>query len=476
MYENFDKKYPLHADSLDINFARSFSPDPFEVTTPGPRALWYGGRPNPFDLWYTDWRDECLANHLTCTISTAINPSPVFAIRGRDSKKFISDNFVNSVEKFPIGSSKHGIMCIDNGQVACHGVLLRTEEDEFESFWHVPYLQYAFTRKPYDAEIIDRSDYYFAFQMQGPRSLEILEEVTGENLHDIKFCRFRYSNINGHKVRILRFGMANCLGYEVHGNARFSKECYLKILQAGEKYGIRQMGVLAYLMNHIAGGNMQMGHHFLSAASKNKDYVRYLKENNATWWLIDPGSGQTPVNLPGSLGTDMEKRMFNPYELGLGRCVSFDHDFIGKEALLAYSKDQKRTGVTLLWNAEDIMKIEMSQLDPDQEPYQPIDMLDFVRVVVSAPPCLQSNIIYDKDNQEIGCTMNRTQDVYHHATISLASIDIQYAKIGTEVSILWGDPGTRQTRIRAAVVPTPFNKHLDNRSFDVETIPYPKNK
>lgn len=474
MYENFEKKYCCNAANLDINYARSFSPDPFEVTTPGPRALWYGGRPNPFDLWYSDWRDECLANHLTCTISTAINPSPVYAIRGKDAKQFISDNFVNDTEKFPIGSSKHGIMCIDNGQVACHGVLLRTNEEEFESFWHAPYLLYAFSKKQYDAVMIDRTNEYFAFQLQGPRSLEILEEVTGDDLHDIKFCRFRNSTINGHKVRILRFGMANCLGYEVHGPAQFSKECYLKILQVGEKYGIRQLGVLAYMMNHIAGGNMQMGHHFLSAAGKDSAYVQYLEENNASWWLIDPGSGNEMLNLPGSLGKDMEKRMFNPYELGLGRCVNFNHDFTGKEALQAYAKNQQRTGVTLLWNADDIMTIERSQLDPDAEPYQPIDMLDFVRVLVSAPPCLQSNIIFDKDGREIGCSMNRTQDVYHRATISFASIDVRCAEIGSEVYILWGDPGTRQTRIRATVVPTPFNKHLDNRTFDVETIPHPK--
>lgn len=365
-------------------------------------------------------------------------------------------------------------MCIENGQIACHGVLLRTGEEEFESFWHAPYLQYAFTRKSYDAKIIDLTNHYFAFQMQGPRSLEILEEVTGEDLHDIQFCRFRESFINGHKVRILRFGMANCLGYEVHGETPYSKECYFRIMEVGQKYGIRLLGVIAYMMNHIAGGNMQMGHHFLSAASKDTAYVQYLKDMNATWWLIDPGSDKEKANLPGSIGTDPEKRMFNPFEIGLGRCVNFTHEFIGKEALLKYSKKQTRTGVTLEWNAEDIMKVELSWLTPGEEPYQPIDMLDFVRIVVSAPSCLQTNIVYDKDGNEIGCSMNRTQDVYHHATISLGSIDIHYAEAGTEVYILWGDPGTRQIKIRAKVVPTPYNRHLDNRTFDVETIPHIK--
>lgn len=473
MYENFKNKYRYDASNLDIHYARSFSPDPYEVTIPGPRALWYGGRPNPFDLWYSDWRDECLANHLTCTISTAINPSPVFKIRGPEAKQFISDSFVNDVERFPVGSTKHGIMCIDNGQVACHGVLLRTGEEEFESFWHAPYLQYAFTKKNYDAEMIDMTTHYFAFQLQGPRSLEILEEVTGDDLHDIKFCRFRDSAIDGHKVRILRFGMANCLGYEVHGEAKYSKECYLKIMQVGEKYGIRPLGVIAYMQNHIAGGNMQMGHHFMSAASKDANYVQYLKDQNASWWGIDPGSDNAIENLPGSMGTNAEKRMFNPFELGLGRCVNFNHDFTGKEALLEYAKNQTRTGVTLLWNPEDIAKIEYSQLNPAGEPYQPIDIMDFVRVVVSVTPCLQTSIVYDKEGNEIGCAMSRTQDVYHRATISLGSLDVRFANVGTEVFILWGDPGYRQTLIRATVVPTPFNKHLDNRSFDVETIPHP---
>lgn len=40
--------------------------------------------------------------------------------------------------------------------------------------------------------------------------------------------------------------------------------------------------------------------------------------------------------------------------------------------------------------------------------------------------------------------------------LSLATIDVDHAEIGTEVDVLWGAPGHRQKLIRAVVKSAPY--------------------
>jgi vanillate/3-O-methylgallate O-demethylase len=49
--------------------------------------------------------------------------------------------------------------------------------------------------------------------------------------------------------------------------------------------------------------------------------------------------------------------------------------------------------------------------------------------------------------------------------ISLAVLDTDAAEIGTEVEVVWGDAGERQTRIRATVAAAPYKP--DRRRTDL---------
>jgi hypothetical protein len=57
--------------------------------------------------------------------------------------------------------------------------------------------------------------------------------------------------------------------------------------------------------------------------------------------------------------------------------------------------------------------------------------------------------------------------------LSLCSIDVEQGDLGTEVVVLWGDPGTRQKEIRAIVSRFPCLETDRNECFDVSAIPRP---
>ena len=55
--------------------------------------------------------------------------------------------------------------------------------------------------------------------------------------------------------------------------------------------------------------------------------------------------------------------------------------------------------------------------------------------------------------------------------ISICSIDIGFSEIGTEVIVLWGEPGTRQKEIRAVVARHPYLDIERNEDIDVSKLP-----
>lgn len=464
MYENFK-----HLNPIDVSKAR-LKPRVFNTSAYQPN--YYGGAawatyipPTVIAEEYTGWRDESLATHLTCAITTNLNPLLTVRVSGADAVEFLKFNMVNNFDKFQVGTTKHGIIVQENGNVAGSGVLMRTEEDVFELFGLSPIInmRYAQQKHQYDGLIFeDISDKQFVFQMMGPNSLEIIEEATQEDLHELKFNRIKYSEICGHRVRILRFGMHGGLGYEIHGPAETAQEIHKKIVEIGVPYGIRLLGFRAYALSHTPGASQQFSMHY-EADLGGFDY------------LAMAGSRNDDVDIPvwkwtGSAGNSLEKRLRNPYELGLEKVIDYNHDFIGKEALLKYRENPKHTLVTLEWMEADIQEVYASQFNTEKEPYQQFDFPG--QMNIRGGYFISSiDLVYNEDGEEIGISGGRTFSPFHGAMLSLASIELPYRALGTEVYVLWGDAGTRQKKIRAKVAPMPYNTHYSNKTFDVNSIP-----
>ena len=63
---------------------------------------------------------------------------------------------------------------------------------------------------------------------------------------------------------------------------------------------------------------------------------------------------------------------------------------------------------------------------------------------------------------------SRGYSYYFRQMLSLCVIDVEHSEPGTEVIVVWGDPGEPQKEIRATVAPAPYKK--DNRRLDVTKL------
>jgi vanillate/3-O-methylgallate O-demethylase len=466
MYENFANLHPIDVEHVKMDKEYLYSLSPYAPSYQRATPFMTMGWPLLLPSEYTSWRDEAIAAQETCCISMSLNPAPAIRISGPEAAQFLKDATVNNIDKFPIGSSKHGIACAESGNIAGNGVMLRTGEDVYEVHWISPLLNIRFMAKPYDATLEDITTTRFIFQLIGPKSLQIVEEACEEDFHDLKMCRFRNGSICGHEVRVLRFGMTGGLAYEIHGNSQDAKEIHRRLIEVGNKYGVRLMGLTSYMMSHTAGGSVQFGMHYSAEIPKEVwDAIAGSHRGEEA----DPNDSAFFVTN-GSAGKDQASLFMNPFEVGLGHIVDFSHDFVGRDALLEYKKDIKRTMVTLKWNPEDVVDIFLSQLR-DEEPYSPMDHPG-QEYLEDNQIKLEFDYVEDAEGKQIGISGGRTFMPWHHAMISLASLDLAHTELGSEVFVVFGEPDSRQKRVRATVVPTPFNTNYSNRTFDVESIPH----
>ena len=62
---------------------------------------------------------------------------------------------------------------------------------------------------------------------------------------------------------------------------------------------------------------------------------------------------------------DITDYYVTPYDIGYGRTVKFDHDFLGREALERMrGRGTHRTKVTLVWNPDDLALAVRSLCEP----------------------------------------------------------------------------------------------------------------
>ena len=167
-----------------------------------------------------------------------------------------------------------------------------------------------------------------------------------------------------------------------------------------------------------------------------------------------------PVTAGSFEYADIRALFRSPVELGWARNIKFDHDFLGRQALEAEVASPQRTMVTLVWNSDDVVDVYAS-LFRDGPTFQPMEL---PRNLLG---CMYADAVMH-ENRLVGVTTSRCYSYHFRKMISLCTIDYGLCEPGTEVSLIWGQPGGAQKRIRATVAPAPYKR--DNRRVDLSTL------
>ncbi|MST31166.1 aminomethyl transferase family protein [Acidimicrobiaceae bacterium USS-CC1] len=415
---------------------------------------------------FTNWRREQRAWRETAVLFDQSHHMFNLFLRGPDALRLVSETGVNSVASFPVDRAKQFVPTTPAGHVIGDGILFHEEEDAYVFVGRAPvanWLQFQAETGGYDVEVIkdERSPSrpygkavsrrYWRLQIQGPRAWEVIEKVNGGPLEQLRFFHMSWMQVAGERVRTLRHGMAGAPGLELWGPYDSYEKVRNAILEAGAEFGLEPCGSRAYASNTLESGWIPSP----LPAIYTGEALRPYRE----WLGVD--SYEATNSLAGSfVSADIEDYYLNPWELGYGSFVKFDHDFIGREALERVDGAAQRKKVTLAWNAEDVARIFASMLDPDDEGYQVFD------VPIANYGSSNYDAVVDADDTVVGLSMFSGYSANEKRALSLATVDAG-VPLGTELRVIWGEPGGgsrkptvqphRQIEVRAVVSPVPYS-------------------
>lgn len=407
---------------------------------------------------FTGWQDENLSWKEDCDIGDW-SQMVEYRVSGPDALQFFSDFAVNGFENFALRQAKHVIFCSREGFVIGEGILIRFGEDDFEFQSGGPvwsWLDYNCKIGRYSLTCAEKRDSKFKYQVSGPKSLQLLEQVTGQSLRDIQFMHVGRAKILGIEVDLLRQGMSGEVGFEIQGPKAFGEQIYRHIYEQGQPFHIRRIGAKTAMVKHMEAAFPTVVHDYLPALTGSAEQG-YWDTYSARFQGFERF-----FKVSGSFeGEKIADWYRNPCELGWSNRINLRHDFYGKEALAGIKAQPRRKLVTLVWNPEDVADVAASMFR-DEQPYGQMELPRTQWYSNHADKVVDGGKV-------IGIATNRCFSYYFRQTISHCSIDVAYAQVGREVTVVWGNPGSRQKCIRAVVAPSPYK--TDNRYVDLHTIP-----
>jgi vanillate/3-O-methylgallate O-demethylase len=416
---------------------------------------------------FTNWRDEQRAWAETCVLYDQSHHMVNLFVRGPDALKLLSSLSTNSFKTFAVDKAKQFAPVSYDGYVIGDGILFYLAPEELCYVGRNPaanWIEFHAKTGGYKVQTTydDRSPSrpmgkpvtrtFYRYQIQGPNAEQVIKKLNGGTTPDIKFFNMGTITIAGRKVRALRHGMAGAPGLEVWGPYAEGDEIKTAILEAGKDAGIVQVGARAYATNTLESGWIPSPVPPVYSGAKMKAYREWL-----------PGTSyEANAGLGGSfVSSKVEDYYTTPWELGYAGFTKYDHDFIGKEALQAMEGKAHRQKVTFVWNDQDVVKVLTSMFAAPGENYKVID-LPLSNYASSSFDSVMSG------GKVVGASMFSGYTWNERKMLSLGFVEGQYAKPGTQLTLLWGEEGGgtkkttverhKQTELRVTVGPTPYAK------------------
>jgi glycine cleavage system aminomethyltransferase T len=213
-------------------------------------------------------------------------------VTGPDGFRFAQLLTCRDLSKCQVGQGKYVLITAPDGGILNDPVMLRLEEN---TFWFAladsDVLFYAFGLAAHSGLDVELREVDAApLQIQGPKSKDVVRDLFGHDILDLRYYFFRRTEVDGIPVIVTRTGWTSEVGYELYLlDPRRGTDLWERIMDAGRPYEIRPAGPVD--IRRIEGGIF--------------NYRADMDWTN------------------------------NPFELGLERLVDLevDADFMGKDAL-----------------------------------------------------------------------------------------------------------------------------------------------
>jgi vanillate/3-O-methylgallate O-demethylase len=402
----------------------------------------------PMEPEYTNWRDEQEAWATTAALfDQSFHMTDVY-FKGPDARKFFSETAVNSFANIARNKAKQFVAVSEDGYFIGDSIVFCFEEDEYAlvgSGIAGNWAAYRAQAGGYDLEVtVDppaiinpNPRKVFRFQVQGPNAMQVIEKAYGGPVPAVKPFNLAEFTLAGVPIRALSHSMVVSPGLELIGPAERGAEVWAVLAEAGKEFGLRQGGGLAYPTNAVEKAWIPFPVPAIYTGPAMKPYREHLSTATLEANYALAGSHVLPK---------IEDYYVTPWDIGYGKLVRFDHDFVGRPALEALAGQPHRRKVWLRWNPEDCGKVLASSL------FDGKNRAKYLKQPYTDYGISQNDTVL-MNGRVVGVSTYSSYTVNIGSFASIGLIDEGDAKDGAEVTLIWGEPdgGTSKPNVERHV-------------------------
>lgn len=332
---------------------------------------------------FTSIKDEHLAVRKRVGIFDVSHMSNVW-ISGKDAADLLTKTTIEDASRFGPGKSQYTALTREDGTIIDDTIFMHVDD----KFMIIPnagmaepvtdWLRKQAKRFNLDATVENVSRDYAIIAVQGPESQKMLQNVTDVDLADVGFFACTQAKVGGKSCILSHTGYTGELGFELQVHpAENGNIIFKNIMEAGKEFDIKPIGLGAR-------DTLRLEKCFLLAGNEFE-------------------GGRTPL------------------EANLSWAMHWDHDFIGKDALLK----QKEKG--------DYQRLLCLQCKEKGVP--------------------RHGMTVEQDGKEIGVVSSGSMSPCLETGIAMAYIDPGVVSVGDTVDII-----VRKKKTAAEMVKPPFVK------------------
>jgi aminomethyltransferase len=171
-----------------------------------------------------------------------------FFVKGPKAFELVQKLTSNNVASLFDGKVLYSTMPNGKGGIVDDLLVYRVNEEEYllvvNGACHEKDWKWVNEQNTMGAELVDESDAYSLFAVQGPKAAEALQGLTDMNLHDMVYYTFEIGTFAGvDNIIVSATGYTGSGGFEVYVKNEDAQKVYDAIMEAGKPQGIMPIGL-----------------------------------------------------------------------------------------------------------------------------------------------------------------------------------------------------------------------------------------
>lgn len=171
-----------------------------------------------------------------------------FFVSGEGALALIQKVTSNDASKLEIGQAQYSCFPNEAGGIVDDLIVYKIDDAEYMLVVNASNIEKDWNwikkHQTDDVTLVNASDHYSLFAVQGPKAVETLQKITEVELSQIKFYTFTKGSIGGvDDVIISATGYTGEQGFELYVRSNDAEKLWNEVFKAGDEFGIQPIGL-----------------------------------------------------------------------------------------------------------------------------------------------------------------------------------------------------------------------------------------